>query len=446
MSATMTTQFGAAPLHSKDAIDATLKKVAWRLIPFLFFCYVLNFIDRINVGYSQLQMKQELGFTDAVYGLGAGLFFIGYFTFEVPSNLMLEKIGARKTILRIMLLWGLTSAATMFVVTPVQYYVARSFLGVFEAGFFPGIMLYLTYWFPAGHRARIVALFMTAVVIAGLAAGPISGWILKDMNGVHGLQGWQWMFLLEGLPSALFGIVLYLYLDDRPKDAKWLTPVEKEIVIHNLEADKKVADVSRHNRLGQTFSDPKIFLLAFVHFAITCGGFVISFWMPTIIRELGVTDLLQIGLYATIPYGIAAIAMVLWARHSDAKLERRWHFAAPALIGALALGLTTVISGNFWVSMLLLMVATAGLVAPLPIFWAISTAYLSQTAAAAGIAIITSIGNLSGFVSPYVIGSIKTSTGSTTIGIYLMTAVVVAGVLSLLVGVPPRMVHEREEN
>ena len=436
---------GAAPLHSRSAIDAVFKKVAWRLIPILFLAYVLNFVDRINIGYAQLQMKQELGFTDAVYGLGAGLFFIGYFAFEVPSNLILEKLGARITILRIMLLWGMTSAATLFVSTPVQFYIARFFLGLFEAGFFPGIMLYLTYWFPAGHRARIVALFMTAVVIAGLISGPISGWILKDMNGAYGFQGWQWMFLLEGLPSSFLGIVLYLYLDDKPKDAKWLSPAEKEIVIRNLEADRKVADVSHRHTLRHAFSDPKVYLLAFVYFTITCGGYVLSFWMPTIIRGFGVSDVLQIGLYATIPYGITAIAMILWARSSDTALERRWHYAIPALIGSAALALTTVISGNFWLSMALLTLATVGLVSPLPVYWAIPTAYLSQTAAAAGIAIITSIGNLSGFVSPFVIGQIKTSTGSTTLGVYLMAGVIVVGVLVLLVGVPARMVQEREE-
>jgi MFS family permease len=299
MSTTITTPLTTAPLHSSSAIDATFRKVTWRIIPFLFFCYVLNFVDRINIGYAQLQMKQDLGFTDAVYGLGAGLFFISFFTFEVPSNLLLEKVGARKTMLRIMLLWGLTSAATMFVSTPTQFYVARVFLGIFEAGFFPGIMLYLTYWFPAGHRARIVALFMTAVVIAGLIAGPMSGWIMKDMNGAHGLHGWQWMFLLEGLPSALFSIVLYLYLDDKPKDAKWLNAAEKEIIIQNVAADKKVSNVAHQSMMREAFSDPKVYLLAFVYFAITCGGYVLSFWLPTIIRELGVTDVLQIGLYPT---------------------------------------------------------------------------------------------------------------------------------------------------
>lgn len=442
---TLTSELAKSPAQSsKDLVDATFSKVAWRIVPLVFFAYVLNFIDRINIGYAQLQMKQDLGFTDAVYGLGAGLFFIGYFLFEVPSNMLLDKVGARKTMLRIMLLWGVTSAGTMFVSTPMQFYVARFLLGVFEAGFVPGILLYLTFWFPSGHRARIVAFFMSAVVIAGLMAGPISGWIMKDMNGMFGLEGWQWMFLIEGLPSAVFGVFLYNYLDDTPEDAQWLTSAERQLIISSVQADQKTSDAS-HQTMSEAFSDWRVYLLAFVYFSLTCGGYVITFWLPTMIKELGVTDVLHIGLYAAIPYGVAAVAMVLWARHSDFTLERRWHFAVPAILGSLALMLSTVMVGNFWVSMLLLIVATAGIVTPLPVFWSIPTALLSRTATAAGIAIITSIGGLSGAVSPYVLGQVKTYTGSLSMGIYAMICIVLIGVLTVLLAFPARILRNNHE-
>jgi sugar phosphate permease len=383
-----TTHKAAAPLigvsHPADEVSHVYSKVTWRLIPFLFICYVINYLDRINVGFAKLQMQQDLGLSDAVYGLGAGIFFISYFLFEVPSNLLLVRIGAKKTIARIMILWGIMSAVMMFVTTPLQFYIVRFLLGLFEAGFFPGIILYLTYWYPSGMRARIIALFMTALAIAGLIGGPISGWIMNDMAGVFGWRGWQWMFLLEALPAVLLGIVSLFLLDDHPDDAKWLTAREKEILDHNLEEDRRGKDVEHHHTFGQAFRDPKVYILSFAYFTFICGVYVISFWLPTIIKGFGVADPLKIGLLSAIPYTIAAIGMVVISQHSDKTLERRWHGAICAFVGGAGLVAASLFSGNMGLALAALSVATVGIFTTMPLFWAIPTQYLSGTAKAGG--------------------------------------------------------------
>jgi D-galactonate transporter len=417
--------------------DGVYRKITRRLIPLLFICYVLNYIDRINVGYAQLQMKDALGFSDAVYGLGAGIFFLGYFFFEVPSNLLLQRIGARKTILRIMVCWGLVSAATMFVTTPMQFYIARFLLGVFEAGFFPGIVLFLTYWYPTSRRARIVALFMSATVVAGVIAGPVSGWILQNMDGVRGLHGWQWMFLLEGLPSCVLGFVVYKYLDDHPSRAAWLNASEKQLVEEDVTAGRS-GQSHEAGVLKQAFLDPAVYLLCFASFTVLCGAYAISFWLPTMIKGLGVTNVQQIGLYAVIPFAVGGVAMILYGRHSDRRAERRWHFAVACFAGAVGLTASTLTTGSLWASIALLSLATAGLVSALPVFWAISTSHLSRGTSAAGIAIITSVSNLAGIVSPYMLGQIKTATASLTAGLWVIGILLLIGGISLLVGVKPQ--------
>ena len=437
----------AAPvLHSPDEITRVYSKVTWRLIPFLFVCYVASYLDRINIGFAQLQMKQDLGFSDAVYGLGAGIFFFGYFLFEVPSNLLLEKIGARKTLLRIMVVWGLISACMMFVKTPMQFYIARFLLGVFEAGFFPGIILYLTYWYPSGMRGRIIALFMSAIAIAGIIGGPLSGWIMNDLAGANGWKGWQWMFLLEGLPTIVLGVLVLYILDDHPDDAKWLSAREKEILDHNLEVDQRGLDVAHHHSLGQALRDPKIYILSFAYFTFICGVYAISFWLPTIVKSFGVTDPLRIGLLTTIPYIAGAIGMVVISKHSDKTLERRWHAALSGFIGGAGLVAASFLPGSLGLALVALSVATIGILATMPLFWAMPTAYLSGTAAAGGIALINSLGLIGGFVSPFVIGWIKTATGSVNYGLYFITALLVLGGVVLLAGIPARMLHERHED
>lgn len=335
LTASVTSEDAAA--HSSVSVNATYRRITLRLIPFLFICYVAAYLDRINIGFAQIQMRNDLDFTDAVYGLGAGIFFAGYFLFEVPSNLMLERIGARKTLIRIMLLWGLTSAGMMFVKSPTAFYVMRFMLGVFEAGFFPGMIFFLTCWYPAARRGRVMALFLTAVAMAGVLGGPVSGWALNRLDGLHGLQGWQWLFLVEGLPSCLLGIVAFFYLDDNPRDAHWLSDAEKAIVLHQLDQERDASSLFERHGFGGALRSGRIYALAFVWFTFICGVYAISFWLPALIRGAGVTDAYAIGMLSAVPYGIAVVTMVLVTRHSDRKLERRWHTAICALIGAAAL-------------------------------------------------------------------------------------------------------------
>lgn len=416
-----------------------MRKIIRRVVPLLFLCYVMNFLDRINIGFAQLQMKQDLAFSDAIYGLGAGLFFVGYFFFEVPSNILLERIGARKTIMRIMVLWGLTSAATIFVQTPAHFYIVRFLLGLFEAGFFPGIILYLTFWIPAVYRARVLALFMSALVVSGMIAGPVSGLILQTMDGLLGLRGWQWMFVVEGLPSCVLGVMVYLLLDDRPRDAKWLSAAEKNAVLVTLETERNASRGGDDQPgLRSALSQPLVFIFAFVYFSILAAGYIIAFWLPMTIRELGVSNYLHVGLYSAIPYTVAGIVMILLGKSSDARNERRWHVVLPAIIGAVALVLVPQASQSLALAITLLAVATAGLYSTLPPFWTFATLSLSRAESAAGIAIITSVGNLAGFVSPFIIGKIRTETGNMTAGIYLMVSIVLVGMVVMVLGTRAR--------
>ncbi|QRX83485.1 MFS transporter [Glaciimonas sp. PAMC28666] len=397
--------------------EETYAKVTWRLIPFLFICYVFAYLDRVNVGFAKLQMLSDLKFSETVYGLGAGIFFIGYFIFEVPSNIALHKFGARKWIARIMITWGIVAAAMVFVKTPVVFYFLRFLLGVAEAGFFPGIILYLTYWYPAARRAKITALFMTGIPIAGVVGGPLSGWILKRFDNVSGLPGWQWLFLLEAIPSVLTGIAVFFYLDDKISTANWLSPIQKSLLEKNIAGDHGNLEV--HSAFG-AFKTKRVWILCAGYFGIVMGLYGISFWLPTLIKASGVTDALDVGLLTMIPYGAAAIAMVFIGRSSDRMKERRWHVALPAILGAVGLLFSTFYAQNTILAVLTLTVATVGILAALCQFWAVPTAFLGGAAAAAGIALINSVGNLAGFVSPYLVGWIKDTTHSTDIGLYLI--------------------------
>lgn len=419
--------------HSQATIDATYRKITLRLIPFLFICYVAAYLDRINIGFAQLQMRSDLGFSDAVYGLGAGIFFAGYFLFEVPSNLILERIGARKTLIRIMLLWGLTSAGMMFVKSPVAFYVMRFMLGVFEAGFFPGMIFYLTYWYPSARRGRVMALFLTAVAMAGVLGGPASGWALNHLDGVHGLQGWQWLFLVEGLPSCVLGIIAFFYLDDNPRQARWLSDTEKAVVVHQLQRDREASSLFGQHTFGSALRSARVYSLAFVWFTFICGVYAISFWLPTLIRAAGVTDAYSVGMLSAIPYGVAAVTMVLVSRHSDRSRERRWHTASCAVIGAFAISAISLAGNDLKLALVLISVATAAIFTLQPLFWAITTDFLAGTRAAAGtIAFINSLGLLGGFASPSMLGFVKTMTGSLTNGLYVVSALLVVGALITL--------------
>ena len=415
-----------------DPLDSLYRRVSWRLMPFLFLCYVAAYLDRVNVGFAKLQMLSDLRFSDTVYGIGAGIFFVGYFLFEVPSNLLMTRTGARIWIARIMISWGVISSAMMFVDSVASFYVLRFLLGAAEAGFFPGIILYLTYWYPAHRRARMVALFMSGVAVAGVVGGPLSGWIMKTFAGLHGLSGWQWLFLLEGVPSVLLGVWTLFYLDDGIRSAKWLSEDDKQKLEQAIAEDGKQ---QQHMPLAQMFSNGKVWLLALVYFLFVMGLYGVSFWLPQLVKNSGIDDVFTIGLLTAIPYFVAAVVMVLAARHSDRSGERRWHAAVAALAGALGLVVATVYSDNTVIAMAALSVATAGILSTFPIFWSLPTAMLGGAAAAAGIALINSVGNLAGFVSPYLVGAIKDATHSTANGIYLLAASLVVGAVLVVAAV-----------
>ena len=417
---------------------ATYNKVGWRLIPFLLICYVVAYLDRVNVGFAKLQMLQDLKFSETIYGLGAGIFFIGYFLFEVPSNVILHRVGARVWIARIMVTWGVISAGMMFVESATSFYVMRFLLGVAEAGFFPGIILYLTYWYPAARRARMTALFMSAIALSGVIGGPLSGWIMQSFAGVNGLKGWQWLFILEGLPSVLVGIVTFFYLDDSIKQAKWLTSEEKALLERNIVVENTgKQDLS----IRAVFADPRVWLMSLIYFTFVMGLYGVSFWLPTIIKATGVKDALQIGFLTAIPYGSAVVAMILVSRSADRSRERRWHIAIPALLGASGLVLSAVWGQNTVLAMTALTVATMGILTTLPLFWSLPTAFLAGAGAAAGIALINSLGNLAGFVSPFLVGWLKDLTQTTNTGMYMLAGSMVLGAL-LTLSVPARLVNK----
>nr|WP_091904411.1 MFS transporter [Chitinasiproducens palmae] len=424
--------------HEDKDTSALYAKVTWRLIPLLFLCYVAAYLDRVNVGFAKLQMLQELHFSETVYGIGAGIFFIGYFVFEVPSNIILHKVGARLWIARVMITWAVISACMMFVTTPTVFYVLRFLLGVAEAGLFPGVILYLTYWYPAERRGKIVAMFMTGIPVSGVLGGPLSGWILHAMSGFGGYSGWQWLFLLEAIPSLVLGIVIILKLDRGIEQAKWLTPDEKRILARNVAAD---AEGSHAGSFRDGMTRPIVWGLSAIYLFFIMGLYGVGFWLPTLIKGSGVTDPLSIGLLTTLPYAAAAIAMVLVGRSSDARRERRWHVTVPGLIGTVG-WFVTVSAGshNIPLAMIGLTVATIGVMTTLCQFWCLPTAVLAGAAAATGIAVVNSVGNLAGFISPYVIGWIIDKTHSTDLGVYTLAACLAIGGLLVLL-MPKRLVN-----
>ena len=417
--------------------DATYRKVSWRLVPFLLLCYVVAYLDRVNVGFAKLQMLNALHFSETVYGLGAGIFFIGYFLFEVPSNVILHKVGARIWIARIMITWGVISAAMMFVTTPTMFYVLRFLLGVAEAGFFPGIILYLTYWYPANRRGRTTTYFMTAVALSGVIGGPLSGWAMQSFDGANGWAGWQWMFLIEGVPSVLVGLWVLMYLDDRITHAKWLSVDEKALLERNIAAE----DAQKEDPpVRAVLASPRVWHMSAIYFTFVMGLYGISFWLPTIIKQTGVKGTLEIGMLTAIPYGAAIVGMILVAFSADRTGERRWHIAVPALAGAVGLVLSVQWHDSTTLAMLALTLATIGILTTLPLFWSLPTALLAGTGAAAGIALINSLGNLAGFISPYAVGWLKDLTQSTDSGMYLLAACLVAGA-ALTLSVPAQLVN-----
>jgi len=400
------------------------RKVTWRLIPFLFLCYIFAYIDRVNVGFAKLQMQQDLGISDAVYGAGAGIFFIGYFFFEVPCNIALQKIGAKRWLGPIMIVWGIVSACTMLVRTEFQFYAVRFLLGMVESGFFPGVILYLTFWYTSKYRAKMIAAFMTAIPLSGVLGGPVSGWVLDSLSSVGGLRGWQWLFIVEAVPSILAGIAAFVFLQDAPAKAKWLNGEEKALVMQRLdeeEAMKKAAGAGQH-KLTDAFRSGKIWVLCFVYFGFVMGNYGIGFWLPQIIKDTLTKDPFNIGLLTTIPWGAAAIVMLLVGHHSDKTGERCWHIALAGIAGALAFAASAMPGVSGVMGLAALTVATACLAAAYSTFWSLPTAFVTGAAASAGIAWINSVGNLAGYLSPFLVGVIRDATHSMTPALVLLSA------------------------
>ena len=415
----------------------TYAKVARHLIPFLMLCYLGAYLDRVNVGFAKLQMLNDLRFSETVYGFGAGIFFLGYFLFEVPSNLMLHKVGARNWLARIMLTWAVISACFVFVKSPTTFYVLRFLLGVAEAGFAPGVILYLTYWFPSARRAKALSLFFMAIPLAGIVGGPLSGYILHAFQGVQGLAGWKWLFILEALPSLLLGIAILLYLDNGIAAARWLTDPEKALLARNVANDNacKIAHVSIRSFIG----DRRLWLMAAIYFCVVLGQYGLTFWLPTIIRKSGVADPLWVGIFTAIPYLCAIIALPLVGASADRHRERRLHLAIPMLASAAGFA-TLPMLGGVGASLVCVSVAAAGILASSSQFWSLPTALLGGMSAAAGIAAVNCFANLAGFFSPAIVGWLNDLTGKSTAGLIFISAAIVIGA-GLVFLVPAKTVN-----
>ncbi len=434
----MTTQHSIAVEHSFDLADITFKRAAWRFMPLLFICYVVAYLDRVNVGFAKLQMLNDLHLSEAVYGLGAGLFFVGYFIFEVPSNLLLHRVGARRWIARIMVTWALLSMATAWVTTPAAFYAVRFLLGIAEAGFFPGMILYLTYWFPSHRRGRMVAVLMAGNPVSGIIGGPVSGLIMQVFAGTMGMAGWQWLFILEAIPAIFLGIIVFFYLDDRVEDAKWLTAEQKKLIADEIKND---SFARTHSTLASVFVSGRVWLLCLILFGIIMGSYAIGFWQPTIIRNSGVQSPFAVGLLTTIPYASALICMQLVGRSADRHRERRWHITIPTFVAAAGFCICATNPNNLTLSMVGLTMAATGVICALPMFWALPTSFLGGTAAAAGIALINSAGNLAGFVSPTMIGWLKAQTNTLSSGLILVAGSLMLAGLLIVIFIPARLVN-----
>ncbi len=406
------------------------KKVAWRLVPFLCICYLAAYLDRVNVGFAKLQMLSDLSFSNTVYGFGAGIFFLGYVIFEVPSNILMHKVGARLWIARIMISWGLIGVAMAFVRTPTQFYALRFLLGVAEAGFIPGVLLYLTYWFPATWRGRIIALFLAAIPMSNIIGGPVSGWILATLDGTAALRGWQWLFIVETIPSVLLGFVVLRFLDDRVDAARWLTDEEKAQIKRDIDAEAQHSGA--HTSVMDALKSLRVWLLGVAYFCVASSIYVSSFWMPTLIKQLGIDNPLQIGWMSAIPYTVAIIAMIIVNISADKHAERRWHTAIPCFAAAMGLAISGTPGLGIGLAMLGLTLAAAGASTSQASFWSLPPMFLTGAAAAAGIALVNSLGNIAGMASTALVGWMTDLTGSPNSALYLFAGFAVLGGLMVL--------------
>jgi len=413
-----------------------LRQVQRRIVPFAFICYVVAYIDRVNIGFASTQLQRDLGLSATEYGLGAGLFFLGYCLFEIPSNLILERVGARRWIARIMIVWGLVSMATMFITDVWSFMVARVVLGIAEAGFFPGMVLYLTYWIPAAERATTNALFMMAAPVSVIIGAPLSEAILK-LNGWLGLHGWQWLFLLEGMPAVILGVFALKVLTDRPEQAAWLPPPEREWLVRTMNAERALRGATGHVSIGRSFTSGRVWLLCAVYFMNTTVTYGIFLWLPRILVEASGASGFRLSLLTAIPFVAALVAMVLVGRHSDRTGERKLHVAACALTAATGLVLAVTFRDNIWLLVLSFTLSQMGQRSVMSVFWAIPPMLLGGTAAAAGIALINAVGNLGGFFGPSMMGSLRDLTGGYTGGLLVLAgALVLEAILVLSLRLP----------
>lgn len=413
-----------------DIEKRTLRKITWRIVPFIMILYLIAYIDRVNIGFAAITMKEDLGFTASILGFGAGVFFLGYFLFEVPSNIILHKVGARIWIARVMVTWGIIAGGMAFVESSTSFYVMRFFLGVAEAGFFPGIILYLSYWFPARNRAGVIALFMAAAPIATAIGSPISAALL-EMHGIMGLAGWQWMFLIEAIPAVILGVVVFFYMTDRPEKAAWLKPDEREWLVKTMQAEDANKGGQQHHSILRGLANPRVLALALIYFGTSAGLYTLGIWAPQIIKELGVSSM-TVGLLNAIPPIISVVAMILWSRHSDKTNERTWHVALACLTAAVGLAIAAS-TGSMFGLIAALTIVNVGISCSKPPLWSMPTMFLSGAAAATGIATINSIGNLGGFAGPAMIGWVKDQTGSFAGGLYFVAGLLILSTVLTLV-------------
>ncbi|MFY0727174.1 MFS transporter [Pseudomonas sp. NFX15] len=418
-------------IDPSSELSVIYRKINWRLLPFLILCYFVAYLDRVNVGFAKLQMQRDLNLSDAAYGLGAGIFFVGYALFETPSNLLLPKIGARKTLSRVMILWGITSACMVFVENERSFYVLRFFLGVFEAGFAPGMVFYLTYWYGSERLGQVMAVVMLAAPLGGMFGAPLSAWLMTTFAGVNGLTGWQWMFFLEAIPAILLGFIALKIINDKPATAPWLSAREKHVLDLHIGVGR-----GKHHSFKHVLKDPRVYLMAAGYFCLICGIYSVSFWLPSILQDAGVQGTMQIGWYSAIPYIGAMAGMLIFGRTSDRFYERRWHTAVPALLGAICLIGSVIYKGDFALSLALLTLSTTMMWAAYSVFWAIPSQYLKGDAAAGGIAIINTIGLTGGFISPTLIGCAKAATGNSDSGLLFIAATLLVGAFTLAANRP----------
>ncbi|MEQ1947007.1 MAG: MFS transporter [Bryobacteraceae bacterium] len=418
-------------IATPDLATRTRSKITRRLIPFLFLLYIISYLDRVNLGYAALQMTQELGFSNETFGVGAGIFFVGYFLIEIPATVVVEVWSARKWMARIMVTWGVLASFTGLVQSAQQLYWARFFLGLAEAGFFPGMIVYLTHWFRAEDRAKAVALFMTAIPISQLIGAPISGMLMRNVHWL-GYSGWRWLLILEGAPAIIFGVITFFYLTDWPKDAHWLEPEERDWITNELEREKQAKKAVHALGVWQALRNPDVIKLTLAAFCGLTSIYGFGFWLPKIMQKLSGRSILEVTLISGIPYLAAFPAMIWNGWHSDKKQERRWHTAMALFLGGGLFVLSTAVNDNLLLSILLLSLAAMAAHSYIPVFWQLPTSFLTEAAAAACIGMINSFGNLGGFAGPYVIGYLTDRTGSYTAGVGYLGAMAMAGALLIL--------------